>query len=427
MNENKYSRYEVFCQFRSEIRSNPDYVIVGIDVAKDKHHAFFGTTRGEALKKRLIFDNSEEGFGSLKLHIESVKAKYAKSKVVVAIEPTGNYHKALCAWLIGQGYLVVQVSGQSVSENRQMLDGRWDKNDTKDSANIADLVSQGKCQFYDEPDEWIVELRNLLSLRKRLKRDEHRLRMRIRNTLVCKYFPELDQYMDGCQQENLAIIRWCLDPKEISAMSLNDFMKMVTRTKRGQSQIDRLRRIHEAAAKSIGCKMDDSTRFEARMLADRLEVLHIHLHETTERIRKVAEKTDYYDRLLTIPGFGPYVSALVISVIGNPFRFANHKKLLRIAGLDLSASRSGKTSNTAVPVISKRGNADLRYGLYQAAQVATYKNTTFVKLFTRYLNGRERERGIKTRMRVKISAKMLVIAWNIMKSGQEFNSQFLTV
>jgi len=27
------------------------------------------------------------------------------------------------------------------------LDGRWDTNDTRDAANVADLVSQGKCLF----------------------------------------------------------------------------------------------------------------------------------------------------------------------------------------------------------------------------------------------------------------------------------------
>lgn len=53
MNENECSRYEMFCQFRSEVRANPDYVIVGMDIAKDQHHAFFGTTRGETLKKAI--------------------------------------------------------------------------------------------------------------------------------------------------------------------------------------------------------------------------------------------------------------------------------------------------------------------------------------------------------------------------------------
>jgi len=38
--------------------------------------------------------------------------------------------------------MVVLVSGVAVKRNRELLDGRWDKHDTKDAANIADLISQ---------------------------------------------------------------------------------------------------------------------------------------------------------------------------------------------------------------------------------------------------------------------------------------------
>jgi transposase len=44
-----------------------------------------------------------------------------------------------------------------------------------------------------------------------------------------------------------------------------------------------------------------------------------------------------------------------------------------MAGLDLCAQRSGKTSNSVTPVISKQGKADLRYELYQAAFVASLR------------------------------------------------------
>jgi hypothetical protein len=43
--------------------------------------------------------------------------------------------------------MVVLVSGVAVKRNRELLDGRWAKHDTKDAANIADLISQGKCLF----------------------------------------------------------------------------------------------------------------------------------------------------------------------------------------------------------------------------------------------------------------------------------------
>ena len=75
----------------------------------------------------------------------------------------------------------------------------------------------------------------------------------------------------------------------------------------------------------------------------------------------------------------------------------------------------------AVPVISKRGNSDLRYALYQAALIATYHDPRFRALYTRYLEGRQKERGIKTKMRVKLAAKMLVIAWTLMRTDTDFD------
>jgi transposase len=47
--------------------------------------------------------------------------------------------------------------------------------------------------------------------------------------------------------------------------------------------------------------------------------------------------------------------------------------------------------------------------------------------FARMLQGRERERGIRTKMRVKLAAKMLVIAWTLMKRGEPFNPEYLKV
>ena len=129
--------------------------------------------------------------------------------------------------------------------------------------------------------------------------------------------------------------------------------------------------------------------------------------------------------MLTIPGFGPYISALVLATIGNPFRFADRHQVLKMSGYDLNAVRSGKKSDTVVPKISKRGNAALRYALYQAAFVASTRNLAFVQYYTRLLQGREREQGIKTKMRVKIAAKMLVIAWTLMKKKEPFNPDCL--
>jgi len=261
----------------------------------------------------------------------------------------------------------VQVCNHAIAENRQTLDGRWDKNDTKDDANVADLVSQGKCQFFESPGEDLQQLRTLLSVYKRLKKQIHRLRMQIRNGLVAKHFPELDRLWGSCLSENLAIVRWCLDPRQIAAMDFEDFVRRVTRRDRGLRQ------------------------------------------------------------LRTIPGFGPYISAQVLARIGDDQRFKSRKQVIRLAGLDLNAKRSGRRSRQAVPVISKRGNSDLRYTLYQAALIGSYHHAGFRALYNRCLAGREKERGIRTKVRVKLAARMLVIAWTLMRNQNDFDPALLGV
>ena len=123
---------------------------------------------------------------------------------------------------------------------------------------------------------------------------------------------------------------------------------------------------------------------------------------------------------MTIPGFGPDISAKVLGAIGNPYRFENERQVLKMAGLDLSADRSGKKSDT-IPVISKKGKADLRHGLYLAALYASTKNLRFITYFTNKIQGREREAGIRGKVRIKLAAKLLVIAWTLMKKKEAFN------
>ena len=425
MNNEETIRREQFCQIKDEIRRSDAYLIVGIDVAKDKHHTFMGNATGKSLLRKLVFENNLEGFRKLLERSDAVKTQNALSKIVFGMEPTGNYHKPLGAYLIRCERDVVLVTGKAVKNNRELLDGRWDKNDDKDAANVADLVSRAKCLYYDYPSSSINDLRQLLSLRRRLKKEEHSLRMRIRNNLLAQYFPELDRFYSACESESLAIVRWCLDPGRIAGMELDEFFSMVTRTKRGVAQKLRLQKIHRLAVESIGCPLGPAAELEATLLVQKLKEVRGQLKQVADQMEDICLQFAEYNWLLSIPGFGPYVAVRVLASISNPWRFDSSNQVLKMAGYDLGANRSGKRSDDAVPVISKRGNSELRYALYQAAHVASTRNRDFIGYFTRILRGRERERGIKTKMKVKLAAKMLKIAWTLMKKQEAFDPNYL--
>ncbi len=185
MNDLNDSRHKQFCRLQKEIRGSTEYLIVGLDIGKEQHNAFFGTATGRTLRKGLFFDNTYEGFQKLLIQTDALKVQYGLQKVVFGLEPTANYHKPLGEYLIKGGHLVVLVSAAATAKNRELLDGRWDKHDTKDSANVADLIAQGKCLYYDCPGENLRSLRGLLSLKRRLKKEEKLLEaIRVRSFIL---------------------------------------------------------------------------------------------------------------------------------------------------------------------------------------------------------------------------------------------------
>jgi len=425
MNETDRIRLGEFRQFKKEVRGSGEYLIVGIDVAKDKHHAFFGMAMGKTLLRRLVFENNLEGFEKLLVQVEALKVQQGLRQVVFGLEPTANYHKPLGEHLIKCGHRVVFVSGVAVKENRKSLDGRWDKHDVKDAANVADLVSQGKCLFYEYPEMALRDLRDLLSLKRRLRRIEHGHRVRIRNHLVAEYFPELDRYYEQSQKVSLAVVRWCLDPSVIAGMEYGKFEQLVAPGRERLYQGRRLELIWKMAVDSVGCEVGEGAEFEAKVMVEGLRQIRESLRALDEKIQEICSGFAEYEFLLSIPGFGPDVSSKVLGAIGDPFRFQSGPQVLKLAGYDLSAERSGKSAEVAPAVISKKGKADLRYALYQAALIASVRDRHFMVYFSNRLRGREREPGIKTKMRVKLAAKLLIIAWTLMKKKEPFNPDYL--
>jgi len=387
------TRLEQFRQFKREIRGSERYLIVGLDIGKDRHHAFFGTATGRTLWKRWLFDNSQEGFQKLLLQTEALQVRHGLPQVVFGLEPTANYHKPLGEYLIRGAHQVVFVSGVAVKRNRELLDGRWDKHDTKDAANVADLISQGKCLYYEHPEQRIRDLRLLLSLKKRLKRQEQGIRVRIRNGLVAQYCPELD----------------------------SSFSRLIAPGK----ESDLLSTMQQPS--SIGCAAHPEVAFVAQVMGEELQQIRKVLKAVQERIQTLCSQFPAYPYRLSIPGFGPQVSSQVLGAIGDPSRFQNGKQVLKMAGLDLSADRSGKASERARPVISKKGKADLRYALYQAAFIASIRNAAFTAYYTLRLKARRQEPGIQAKRRVKLAAKLLIIAWTLMKRKEAFDPERLII
>ncbi len=103
-------RLEEFRVLRAGIPGSSRHLIIGIDVAKERHHAFFGTATGATLRKRLAFANQRSAFERLVALSGDLQAQYNLPQRVFGLEPTGVYHKPLLEYLVRAGEPVVLVS-----------------------------------------------------------------------------------------------------------------------------------------------------------------------------------------------------------------------------------------------------------------------------------------------------------------------------
>ena len=78
-------------------------ILVGIDVAKDKHDCFIMNSDGEILAKAFTFPNNLDGFNFLYEKIKSISKP--KDKIKVGLEATGHYSYNLLGFLLNKGLI----------------------------------------------------------------------------------------------------------------------------------------------------------------------------------------------------------------------------------------------------------------------------------------------------------------------------------
>lgn len=151
-------------------------------------------------------------------------------------------------------------------------------------------------------------------------------------------------------------------------MEFADFLKLVVSKKIGIKTEKCLCKIWEAAGDPIKRLVHDKARCETKSMVHELKAIREIVKESEVHMEKIAQQFIEYQCLLAIPGFGRIVSAMVLGAIGDPSRFENQGQVLCLEGLALCASRIGKKSDSAKPVITKHRKSALRYALLRRPQ-----------------------------------------------------------
>lgn len=213
------------------------------------------------------------------------------------------------------------------------------------------------------------------------------------------------------RQDAKLIARYCqaMKPEQWQPLTsehrqLQELVRYIVRTKR-QRAAEQIKR--QTAPDSLKPHIQSTIEHLTELLT-RLE------QDLKAHYRSHPEHDSRRKRLKTIDGIGENAAAVLCSVITD--RFTHAKQLVAYLGLDPKEHQSG-TSVRGRTRISKIGKSDIRAALYMPALVA-YRMGAFPDFTARLeAKGKPPPKVII----VAIMRKLAVIAFNLLKNGEEFD------
>lgn len=336
-------------------------IVVGIDVAKNKHDCVILNGDGAVLQKSFSVDNSLDGFNFLLEKIKSFEADY--SKVKVGLEACGHYGYNLTGWLLENGFEPIVLNPLLINKFRN-LSLRKTKTDKIDALSIANiLLSNIDLKSYTDISYHNTEFKSLARYRFRQANIRAKYRISV-SRLVTILFPELHKLVSDIHSDCIyALLSEFPGASYVANANLRKLTSLVEKASGGRRSKDFAVNIRDAARNSIASAFPASS-FELRGTIKLIAALDEEIKEIDSKLDEFLKQYD--SPILSIKGIGPVTASLLLAEIGDFKRFSSPDKLLAYAGLTPSIYQSGQTAPVFGHMV-KRGSKFLRYALFTAA------------------------------------------------------------
>jgi transposase len=351
-------------------------IIVGIDVAKDKHDCFIMSSEGEVLFDVFTIPNTLDGFNVLLSNIKSVSD--SSDKIKVGLEATGHYSYNLLGFLLDKGLTTYVLNPLHTNLYRKSLSLRKTKTDKVDARVIASmLMSCVDLKSYTSTLYHKEELKSLTRYRFDKVSERAKLKSSV-SRLVTILFPELEKLVPTLHLKTVySLLSEFPSAKHIAQAHLTRLTNLLHEASKGRYGKDKALEIREAARHSIGSVMPAKS-LELKHTIKLIGELSVEIKEIEAEIKKLVDETG--TTLLTIPGLSYNTVAVILAEVGDFSNFATPDKVLAFAGMSPSTYQSGQLTNCYAHM-EKRGSKYLRYALYNAAKYVC----KWYKTFANYL------------------------------------------
>ena len=338
-------------------------ILVGIDVSKDKHDCFIMNSDGEVLFDSFAILNNLDGFENLYQKILSVENDF--SKIKVGLEATGHYSYNLLGFLLDKGFPTYVINPLLSNLYRKSLSLRQTKTDKIDSRMIAYmLVSDVDIQPYSASSYHNEELKSLTRYRFTKVQERAKLKVSIAR-LVNILFPELEKIFSSVHLTTVySLLREFPGASHIAAAHLTKLSNLLSIASKGHFGKTKAIELKAAAKASIASAMPAKS-LELRHTIRLIDELNSEISEIEAEIKAIMDELN--SSILTIPGIGYDMGAMILAEIGDLSKFDSPDKILAYAGLSPTTYQSGYFESSHSKM-EKRGSKYLRYALFNATK-----------------------------------------------------------
>lgn len=346
-------------------------ILVGIDVAKNKHDCLIINSNGEVLANSFSIPNSLEGFLILYNKIMSFSKNTAEIKI--GLEATGHYSINISAFLLNKNLPVFIINPLHTSLYRKSQSFRKTKTDKADTFTICSMLQTQKLTPYAPASYHSQELKSLTRYRFRLVEDSSKLKVSF-SRLMTIVFPELERIVKEIQVNSVYhLMRELPSAEAISKCHLTHLTNLLKTNSKGHYSKDKALEIRNAAKNSIGnCTQMQS--LELIQTIDRILLLRSQISTIEEKIKALMQQID--SPIITIPGVAIQTAAVIYAELGDFSNFSSPEKILAFAGMEPSVYQSGEYNSNHGKMV-KRGSKYLRHALYLAAENVTHWDSNF--------------------------------------------------
>ena len=347
-------------------------IYIGIDVAKDKHDCFITNSDGEVLFPVFTIQNNRNGFDDLFSKIQSISSDVFNIKV--GLEATGHYSYNLLGYLIDKGLPTFVINPLHTNLYRKSLSLRKTKTDKVDARTIAMmLMSDVNLKSYSDTSYHNEELKSLTRYRFDKVQERARLKQSV-SRLVTILFPELEKLVPTLHIASVyALLSELPSTGKIASCHLTHLTKLLENASKGRYSKEKAIEIREAARVSIGSNMPAKS-LELKHTLHLISELDSEISEIESEIKQIMDQIS--SPILTIPGIGYRMGAMILAEIGDFSRFDSPDKILAYAGASPSTYQSGQLESS-YSHMEKRGSRYLRFALINAAKYVCHWDETF--------------------------------------------------